>query len=305
MKRLMILPIVLLYSCALWAQDMGMVEQKTDKRLLPTKYATILYGNGVTAVSGNNKQLAAHWQNTGGGLFTRQKDIQEGGDYEVAISYSTNQPGIVARLSGGDKDTVAAELQVTSGYYPEKKNWYEFNCERRQMPGKLYLQKGKNTILLQLITKSPDQETILYAIELLPVAKKALVKKDRDNASKMHANTNWFAKIPYGVMFHWTSQTMPEHGILKPYNEAVKDFDVGAFVNMVVKTGAGYVILTTNHAEPYFPAPLKEWEKIYPGHTMRRDLVEEIADSLQRHHIKLFLYLATHVYARFDKVNDE
>ncbi len=305
MKKLLVLPVVLLYSCVLWAQDMGMFEQKTDKRLLPTKYAIILYGNEVTATSGNNKQLAAHWQNTGGGLFTWQKDIQEEGSYEVAISYSTNDPGTVAKLSGGDKDTVAAELQVTSGYYPEKKNWYQFNCERRQMPGKLYLHKGKNTISLRLITRSRDRETILYAIELLPVAQKALMKKDRDSALKMHANTSWFAKIPYGVMFHWTSQTMPEHGTLKPYNEAVEDFDVGAFVNMVVKTGAGYVVLTTNHAEPYFPAPLKEWEKIYPGHTTRRDLVEEIADSLQQRHIKLFLYLATHVYAKFDKVSDE
>ena len=173
------------------------------------------------------------------------------------------------------------------------------------VPGTLHLHKGKNTISLQLTTKNRDDETVLYAIELLPVTEKQAIEKDLALSQKMHPGTKWFAKIPYGVMFHWTSQSTPEIGAAKPYNEAVNAFNVKAFTDQVVKTGAGYVIFTTNHAEPYFPAPLKEWEKVYPGHTTQRDLVEEIADSLQKHHIKLFLYMATHVYAKFDSVNDE
>ena len=161
-----------------------------------------------------------------------------------------------------------------------------------------------NNITLQLITKDHDDETVLYAIELLPVIEKEAIEKDFIRSQKIRPNTNWFAKIPYGVMFHWTSQSTPETGTPKPYSEAVNDFDVKSFVDMVVKTGAGYVIFTTNHAEPYFPAPLKEWENVYPGHTTHRDLVEEIADSLEKHNIKLFLYMATHVYAKYNSASD-
>ena len=305
MKKITTALIVLLYLPLLWAQNSKTVQQKADKKLQPTKYAVILYSKEVTDTSGSNKMIASHWQTNGGGIFTWQKDISEEGDYEVAISYSTNKAGTVAKLSSGENNTVTAELQVISGYYPEKKNWYEFNCERRQIPGKLHLYKGQNNISLQLVTKGHDDEIVFYAVELIPVAKKTAIEKDRTLARKMQPKTNWFAQTSYGVMFHWTSQSAPEHGTLKPYNEAVNAFDVNAFVNMVVKTGAEYVIFTTNHAEPYFPAPLKEWEKIYPDHTTQRDLIKEIADRLQEHNIKLFLYMATHVYAKYDSVNDE
>jgi hypothetical protein len=141
-------------------------------------------------------------------------------------------------------------------------------------------------------------------LELRPAKAIKSIDNEITRAEKLHANTNWFATIPYGVMFHWTSQSAPESGSPKPYTDAVNAFDVSAFVNMVVNTGAGYVILTTNHAEPYFPAPLKEWEKDLSGHTTQRDLIEAIADSLAKHNIKLFLYMATHVYAKYDSVND-
>lgn len=303
MKKIKIALIALLYVPVLLAQNEE-VKQKTGKEIFPTKYAVILYGNEVTDTSGNNKMIASHWQNSGGATFTWTKDIKYDGDYEVAISYSINKIGTVAKISVDTNNIVAAVLQVTSGYYPEKKDWYQFNCERRQIPGILHLRKGPNNITLQLITKDLDDEAVLYAIELLPVNEKEAAEKDLARSQKIHPATNWFAKIPYGVMFHWTSQSTPETGALKPYNEAVNAFDVAAFVNMVVKTGAGYVIFTTNHAEPYFPAPLKEWEIVYPGHTTQRDLVEEIADNLEKHNIKLFLYMATHVYAKYDSVSD-
>jgi len=304
MKKILASLISILYVFVLEAQNESVINPKTDKKLLPTKYAVILYSNQVSDTTSNNKMIASHWQNSGGGTFTWTKDITDDGDYEVAISYSTNKTGTIAKISGGTSNTIAAVLQVTTGYYPEKKDWYQFNCERRKILGTLHLHKGQNKFFLQLITKDHEDETILYAIELIPLSKREAIEKDRNLSQKMRSNTNWFAKTLYGVMFHWTSQSTPATGSPKPYNEAVKDFDVRSFVDMVVKTGAGYVIFTTNHAEPYFPAPLKEWEKVYPDHTTGRDLIGEIADSLQKHNIKLFLYMATHVYAKFDRVND-
>lgn len=109
---------------------------------------------------------------------------------------------------------------------------------------------------------------------------------------------NWFSCMKYGVMFHWTSLTTAPVGPLEPYKQAVEDFNVHDFVNMVERTGADYVIFTGCWAETYIPAPLQKWEKEYPGHTTSRDLISEISDSLNKKGIKLFLYLSKHVYAK-------
>jgi hypothetical protein len=91
-------------------------------------------------------------------------------------------------------------------------------------------------------------------------------------------------------MFHWTSQTVPRSGTPKPYADAVRDFDVKQFVDQVVRTHAGFVTITTSHADMYFPAPLKSLDTILPGRTTRRDLVGELAEALGRHGIRLMLY---------------
>ncbi|HEX5153569.1 MAG TPA: alpha-L-fucosidase [Parafilimonas sp.] len=296
--------IVLLYSSALYAQTAS-PDQKTGEIVLPAEHAVVLYADQVSDTTGKNKFIASHWSNVGGGTFTWSKEIVDEDDYDMALSYFTNSTNTTAKISFNNHRSIAVTLQPTSGYYPQKKDWYQFNCERRRLPGKIHLQKGSNNISLQLATSSPDAETILFALELTPVNAAKSMEDEKKRLEKLRPNTNWFANIPYGVMFHWTSQSAPESGAKKTYSDAVKDFNVTAFVDMVVKTGAGYVILTTNHAEPYFPAPLKEWEKIYPGHTTQRDLIEEIADGLAKHNIKLFLYMATHIYAKYDSVNDE
>jgi len=303
-KKNSIIIISLLCVPILAAQNEERLNQKTNKILFPTKYAITLYADQVSDTVGNNKLIAAHLDNTGGGTFTWRKDIPYEDDYEIAISYYTNVSGTTAKISVDSNRTIASVLQPTSGYYPQKKDWYQFNCERKAIPGKLHLFKGKNIISLKLTTSGLNAETIVFALELTPVKAFKSIEDERKRLNNIRTKTNWFAKIPYGVMFHWTSQSTPETGPPKPYNEAVRDFNVSAFVDMVVKTGAGYMILTTNHAEPYFPAPLKEWEKIYPGHTTQRDLVQEIADSLEKHNIKLFLYMATHVYAKYDSASD-
>jgi hypothetical protein len=281
------------------------LHSQNNKNAAPTKYAVVLYIDQAVKKSGDGKLIAAHWQIKGGSSFEWQKDISDEGDYEIMLSYATYATGFSATISTQTGEHITASLSNTTGYYPAMKDWANFNCERVQLPGKLHLRKGGNKLLLELVSAKAENNIILNKMELVPVAKKAAIQKDHDAAIKSHANTDWFANSLYGVMFHWTSQSMPEHGEAKPYSKAVADFDVDAFVNMVIKTGAHYVILTTNHAEPYFPASLKEWEKNYPGHTTRRDLVQEISDGLAKHNIRLFLYLATHVYARSDSVDDQ
>lgn len=297
--------IMLLYVSILTAQVITPVTGRTNERLLPTKYATILYASQVSDTSGNNKLIAAHFTNRGGGTFTWEKTLADAGAYEIAICYATRFAGSEATISTANNDSCSATLDPTTGYYPQSENWYQFNCERRRIPGQIHLLKGSNTISLHVSTIADSAETSLYSIELIPVSQRSAIEKDWKLAKKMSPSGKWFADAGYGVMFHWTSQSTPERGSAKPYAKAVHDFDVHAFAAMVEKMGAAYVILTTNHAEPYFPAPLHAWEKAYPGHTTERDLIEEIADSLRLRHVRLFLYMATHVYAKYDSVDDD
>jgi len=273
----------------------------TEINVMPTKYAIVFYANEAIKHTGQNSLMAAHWVNKGGGTFTWEKAMPESGNYEVRICYGEKKPGTTLMISVG-KDSLIANLAVTSGYYPAgSTEWSTVNFERKQLQGSLHLNEGTNEITVKL---TGNNETDLYSIELLPISKKSLAAADLAKAQKAKPDAKWFANSGYGVMFHWTSQSAPKSGPVKPYAEAVNGFDVGKFVKMVQKTGATYVIFTTNHAEPYFPAPLKNWEHEYPGHTTSRDLILEIADSLGQHNIKLILYMATHVYAKFNKVDD-
>ena len=155
----------------------------------------------------------------------------------------------------------------------------------RQTIGKFDLPPGKNTVAIRLM----NTETLhmFYSIEL--VRSNIASQMERDAASK-RANTNWLIEGKYGFMFHWTSQSQPRHGHAKPYPEAVRDFNVKHFVRTVEKMGAGHVILTTSHAEFWFPGPNDAIDQIMPDRSCDRDLISELADALSERGIRLMLY---------------
>ena len=105
------------------------------------------------------------------------------------------------------------------------------------------------------------------------------------------ASFDWMAETGYGLMFHWTSGTPQRDGSRKSFEEAVNNFDVEKFVNMVDETGAGYVIFPIGHVQSYCPAPIKSWERIHPGQTAKRDLIEELANALNAKDIRLICYI--------------
>jgi alpha-L-fucosidase len=145
-----------------------------------------------------------------------------------------------------------------------------------------------------------DQGKILRfrCLEVLPAAASAKMTFAEENARTQRSNTDWFVQAKYGVMFHWTDFSQPKQGPKKSYADAVDAFDVKAFAHQVEETGAGYVILTLNHAHPHCAAPIKSWEAIHPGWTTRRDLIGEIADALNRQGIKLLLYINSPVLTK-------
>jgi hypothetical protein len=127
----------------------------------------------------------------------------------------------------------------------------------------------------------------LFSMELV---KPEVVKTLATQAAALRASTKWMADAKYGLMFTWTAASFPRNGPAKSYADATRDFDVNAFADMVANTGAGFIVFCTSWSTYYFPAPIKSWERIAPGHTTHRDLIAELADALAKRHIKLMLY---------------
>jgi Alpha-L-fucosidase len=151
--------------------------------------------------------------------------------------------------------------------------------------GSAQLGAGVRTILL----KSTGSVRLgkFFSLELVtPEVQENLARLGRKQAS----SANWMVAAMYGLMFHWTSQSMPRSGAPKSYCDAVHDFDADRFASMVSQMGAGFVVFTTSHAGFYFPGPSPAIDAILPGRTCPRDLIGDLAKALREHKIKLELY---------------
>ena len=276
-------------------------------RVAPTAI-TRLYGQTAIKMEGavaSHKYMPKNMiiKCVGQGSITWQVRTSEPGDYEVALCY-----GAIESAEGAKFEIVLADSKITGtvhktkGIYKEQpvseekpidKDYLQ-NYERVHLKGVLHLPDGISTITIRVTEPESGDVMDLRSMELTPVAAKEKIAAGKERAKKSRASTDWLVKAKYGVMFHWEPHSQPRHGPIKPYAEAVRDFDVNAFAEMVEKTGAGYVIFTLNHGHSQWPAPIKSWEKIHPGWTTERDLIGDIANVLDKRGIKLMLYIASH-----------
>ena len=143
------------------------------------------------------------------------------------------------------------------------------------------------------------------SLELVPVAAKAAIEADRQEALKARAGTDWMVKAGYGLMFHWTSQSVGKDGTHKPYAQAVDDFDVKRFADMVQETGAGYVFFTIGHAQSVSSGTDQSLGEIPPRHDGPRDLIAEMADALNAKGIKMMCYLNVATLAGYPRSGEE
>ena len=104
------------------------------------------------------------------------------------------------------------------------------------------------------------------------------------------ANTDWLARCRFGIGVHWTAQTVPRRGSPKPFQKAVADFDLKRFIQAVEHAGADYVLFTATHALQMLPAPHAVLDRILPGRSCRRDLIQELADALAAKGKHLLVY---------------
>lgn len=155
----------------------------------------------------------------------------------------------------------------------------------RAQAGAVQIAAGSHTVQVKSDGSSPLTKFFSLEFERPEVRNKlaALGAKER-------VSTEWMRAARYGLMFHWTSQSMPRQGSALSYCDAVKNFKVERFANMVAGTGAGFVVFTTSHAGFYFPGPNPVIDSILPGRTCSRDLIGELAEALNQRHIRLELY---------------
>ncbi|MBK5245336.1 MAG: alpha-L-fucosidase [Eubacteriaceae bacterium] len=218
---------------------------------------------------------------------TWRVQVPTAGDYEVVMTYAcgTAAEGSVFEIASG-KNIITHKLAETNGYAGDSQNF-----EEKHLKQNLQLSAGVNTLSLRAIKKEGTDEMMrLYTLKLISPATKEAMMAARERAERQRADTDWFVAAKYGVMFHWTPGTYPRHGSKKSFPEAVKDFDVIAFADMVEQTGAGYVIFTAPHGIQWFPGPIQSIEKVIPGRTCQRDLIGDMIDALDKRGIKFIMY---------------
>ncbi|MCU0750553.1 MAG: alpha-L-fucosidase, partial [Akkermansiaceae bacterium] len=165
-----------------------------------------------------------------------------------------------------------------------------YNWQRVKLDGLLDLPAGESTVTLRIAAADgkADFSAEVHAIELVrPDVREALTQR----ALAMRADPTWFQNARYGMMVHWTKQSVPLQGDQKSYEQAVAEFDVEKFADTMQSTGAGFVVFTTSHAFQYFPGPNKALDAILPGRTTQRDLPADLSAALEKRGMKLFLYL--------------
>ena len=319
MTRETILMCVLLSGCA---KDEECQSRNTRYSNAPVPLSTdqvtridFSSGPGLKGCVGQNEALgnmAMRWQGTG--TLTWEVDVPESGTYEVNMSYASMRAGANVSVKNGS-NAVYAELGKSNGPFEDYltladlgdadlSEEFLLSYDRQDFDAPLELEAGTQTISLKLRGMQDLEFVDFRALELTPVSAKDAIEQEWAEAETLRADTDWMVDAQYGVMFHWTDLTVNRDGSQLDYKTAVEQFDVQAFGALSEQVGAGYVIFTLNHQYPHCPAPIAAWEEIHPGWTTERDLIQEIADELNRRNIDLVLYIASHLVGNPDGVGE-
>jgi len=239
-------------------------------------------------------QAARFWVSnwtTSGDSFTWTVKVPQAGKYSVALLI-LNCGKILINCALPSPPAVKVEVAGKSNKITETVTYRKASMTnewvRDELPGTLQLPAGESKITLHALANPGEKFNLaLFSLELV----KPKIKKQMDErAAKVRSSTTWMTDAKYGLMFTWTSTTQPRTGVQKSYEQAVNDFDVNAFADMVQGTGAGFIVFATSWSTYYFPAPIQTIEHLMPGHTTKRDLIRELADALNARGIKLMIY---------------
>jgi Alpha-L-fucosidase len=263
---------------------------------------TRLYGSTAVEIGGKAKldDLRISVDCSHSGSMTWNVTVPEEGEFDLFLSGAVSVPGFELEIRSGSS-SVKVALKITEGVYRQTEGGY-FNFEKIKLEAKLHLTRGVNPVTAHVSGPELSGSVRFRCLEIIPVSGSAAIVTSEESVRTHRANTDWFVKAGYGVMFHWTDFTQPRQGEKKSYKDAVDAFDVNAFANMIDEMRAGYVVLTLNHAHPHCAAPIQSWEAIHPGWTTRRDLLGDLADALQARNIKFLLYINSPILTKLGNI---
>jgi hypothetical protein len=231
-------------------------------------------------------------------------------EYQVAIVYHNghwDNIGSVMEVNAGGRHltgTVHTPTQVAWEDGPPGRPAFR----RDWLQGTLSLHRGFNIIEVRLSNITPMQaalarQDLIHPLDAWPkrslhvlsieLARPEALRILQQRACQLHACRRWLVDGKYGLFVSWVPECYPLYGDLQAYRhyqDAVNRFDVDAFSDVALQTGASWIILTTTHGKYYFPGPLKAMDRILRGRTCKRDLIGELADALRRRKIHLMLY---------------
>ncbi len=276
---------LLMYLCPLlWVPTIAEAAFVPDFQLKPDDYTALI------TVDAKVSEGLRPFQAGGHGKFFVQgwRSTEQQAEWKVTSAEAAEHAAqvLIQRNSGPElRIEVAINGRKITGTLPvDARRW-----QRVVLSGTLPVPAGASTVTLRIAPADGTSafDANVHAVELV---RPAVRERLHQRALAMRADTTWFQQARYGIMVHWTSQSMPRQGDPKAYAQAVADFRVDDFAEQMRQTGAGFVVFTTSHAFQYFPAPLSALDRILPGRTAQRDLVAELAQALGKRGMKLMLY---------------
>ena len=112
------------------------------------------------------------------------------------------------------------------------------------------------------------------------------------------AQAGWFMKARWGVFCHYLGAAPSSGGgaelTAEQWNAQVDSFDVGALADQLHSIGTTYFFLTLGQNSGHYCSPNATYDchvGIRPSKCSRRDLPADLHEALDRHGIRLMLYL--------------
>jgi hypothetical protein len=180
---------------------------------------TCLYSGQASSREGDlKKQGGDNFSWKGSGRMTWELQVDRPGEYAVGLCHAA-QPGAAGQelyITSG-QSRLRYTVGVTRGVFPDNMAY-----EIAPIQGLLQLETGKQTLTLSISNAPPGMPVLAFrSLELIPLAARAAIEADKREARRARASTDWLPKAGYGLMFHWTSQSIGKDGTHKPYAQAV------------------------------------------------------------------------------------
>lgn len=271
-------------AAAFIAQLPALATHRPDFKLRPDDFTVLM---GVDAELSDGLQRISH-SSHGKFQVAGWSRSDQSATWKITASEAASQE-IFLLLKRSNRQPLTIKLDAAGQSVRGSLPVNELGWQRVKLDGLLDLPAGETSITVHMATADgkSDFNAELHAIELVrPEVREVLDKR----ALAMRSDPTWFQNARFGMMVHWTKQSVPLKGDAKPYDQAVAEFDVERFADDMKSTGAGFVVFTTSHAMHFFPGPLKALDEILPGRTARRDLPADLAKALRKRGMKLFLY---------------